>query len=141
MRRLHCPGSFMAQCRDVYYYESRFLKKERDGEHYHIVVLDIGMGEDGLPKKGVVIVTSYADDREKFYKQRGGEGSYVVLELDEYEELSHTSLVSGKIYEEDERNLLNAERKTQVSPEVLEKIRTAALKNKENKNRIKRLLR
>ena len=130
----------MAQCRDVYYYTSRFLKGDKDSSHYHIVVLDIHMSEDGLSKKGVVIVTTHSPDRERFYKQRGGDGSFVILDTDECNFLNHTSIIYAFVYEEDERFLSDTNKKGTVSESVLEKIKQAALNNKENKNRIKRLL-
>ncbi|MDE0243231.1 MAG: hypothetical protein OYG31_00740 [Candidatus Kaiserbacteria bacterium] len=127
----------MAGCRDVYYYESQFLQKEGDKNHYHIVVADVQVGSDGSPKKLVAIITTHTGDREQFYQQRGGEKSYAIVSPNDYSELTSRSIVSGELYEEDERNLLDSDKKLPVSDAVFEKVREAAGMHKGNKRRIK----
>ena len=129
------------KAQQVYYYESRFLKKDSDREHYHIVVVDMAVGyDDGQEKKGVVIITTHTKEKEEDYEAINGTGSYVVLDPKEYPELSHQSIVSAQIYEEDSICLKEEDRKIDVSEEVLAKIKEAAKKHKNNKGRIKRLL-
>ena len=76
-----------------------------------------------------------------FCKHVGGKGSYVILGPNDYSELRRASIISARIYEEDDRVLDAAEKKSQISDAVLEKIKHAALAHKDNKRRIKTLLR
>ena len=124
----------------VYYYRSAFLKKENDVKHYHPVVLDIMLGTDGQPKKILLIITTHTKEKEEDIKKKDGNDGYVILEPKDYRELAHTSIISGKIYEEDSWNLKERDRKSDLPEETLQKIRQAAKENRQNKEYIRRLL-
>ena len=134
----------MAQCKDVFYYASSFQRESQTGRHelrhYHPVVLDIQLGDDGLPKKGVVIITKYTPEKERYCQERDGENSCVILETQEYGELSYRSLIRTVIHGEDERNLLDEDMKLPISDDILEKVKTAARTNKGIKPRLRKLL-
>lgn len=73
----------------VYQYESRFLSGDNPKPHYHIVLADIQIGEGGVEKKGVVIVTTCTPERKIVSaKYGGGEGSFVVTDSSECSFLS-----------------------------------------------------
>ena len=125
---------------NVYFYESSFLKKEDDREHFHPVILDIAISSEGSPKKGVVIITKHTEQKEKDLKEMFGENSCVIIERAEYRKLSMKSMISCRIYEEDEDNLKEKDKRDVLSNEILNKIKIAAQEHKQNSQRIKRLL-
>ena len=131
---------FRAEVGDVYLYKSAFLKKENDSAHFHPVVLDIALSHiDGMPKKGVVIITTHTEQKEKDMKSRFGENSCVIINQEEYGELNRKSMISCRIYEEDDDSLQQEDKKGTLSEETVKKIKAAARQHKLNSKRIKNL--
>ena len=132
----------MEECNvgDVFYYLSRHLKGKTEQKHYHPIVVSLLLGDFGMPQKGVVIISSHTKEREDALRERFGEGSYVIVDQNDYSELSHKSIISGRIHPEGESTLLQAERKQRISDDIVRKIREAGKKHPYNPKKISRLL-
>ena len=124
---------------DIYYYTSRHLVKTEE-PHYHVVVAVSEFGEEGMPQKGLVIISSHTDEKEEYVKQEFGEGSYVILGADVCKELTHKSIIDARIHLEDENLLRQEDRRGQLSKDQVEKIVAAAKKHRGNTPKIKKLL-
>lgn len=119
---------------NVYKYASRHLKQKKKIPHFIPIV-----GATKEPKKLIVIITTYKSLLEQDLKNKNGIGSYVVLDMSSYSELSHKSIINCKVYEE--LNSVFKNKKLNISNQLLQEIKNAALKHKQNKPRIKDCLR
>ena len=130
----------MADIGNVYYYDSVFLRQEKEVPHFHIVVLRLEIGSGGSPKAVVAVVTDYDSDYAQAFIRRFGRKAVAIIEQHEYSKLTKKSVVCGIAYEEDEINLKEKNRKSDASPEIVEKIHNAIQGYKGTPKRIARLL-
>ena len=131
----------MAEVGNVYYFSSIFLKQEQEIPHFHPVVLNLEVGDDGAPKTVVVVITDHDSPYAQAFTKTYGQEAVAVIEEHEYAELTKKSVACGVPYQADEYSLREQDKRTDCSEEVLQKIRAAirAYPGKEAK-RIKRLL-
>lgn len=130
----------MVNLGSVYYYDSVFLKQEKEISHFHIAVLPLQIGHDGNPKMLVAVITDYESEYAQAFMRRYGNQAVAIIEEHEYPELTKKSVVCGAAYEEDENNLREENRKHDLSADLLERVRGAIQAHKGTPRRITRLL-
>ena len=102
----------------VYYYISNWLKENKNGvkePHYTPIVL-----EDGKHTVFIVIISSYKIKNEYIYHTN--KDFYVVLEKEEYIELTEKSIIHCQPYQEQLAVFSNVNRKPDLPKVLLEKI-------------------
>ncbi len=112
----------------VYYYASNWLRQiggRQPEPHYTPIVL-----EYGKHNVFIVIISSYKIEKETLYNR--DKDSYVVIEKDEYSELKKKSIIHCKPYPEQLTMFEPADRKSDLSKVLLEKIIKGIKSNNNN---------